>query len=166
MKEHFPLSLRWLIFRRIPNLLTIFKPNTPHGERGEIVGLSMIGQVTGNKREFIYSPLQLRVRSRSELQKSLSLGNESNTWNTQQKPPPKEKRDGMKRKLPALCSGTHDISISWLMPVAFEHTQTEVKRYFSWLRILFYMKNKVIKYIKFCCCSCQEPLSMLCNFGS
>ena len=126
----------------------------------------LIGRVTGNKRECIYSPLQLKVRSRSELQKSLSLGNESNTWNTQQKPPPKEKRDGMKRKLPALCSGTHDISISWLMPVAFEHTQTEVKRFFSWLRILFYMKNKVIKYIKFCCCSCQEPLSMLCNFGS
>ena len=40
VKEYFPLSLRWLIFRRIPTLLTIFKPNTPHGERGEIVGLS------------------------------------------------------------------------------------------------------------------------------
>ena len=39
----------------------------------------LIGQVTGNKREFIYSPLQLRIRSRSELKKSLSLGNESNT---------------------------------------------------------------------------------------
>ena len=57
----------------------------------------LIGQVTGNKREFIYSPLQLRVRRRSELKKSLSLGNESNTWNTQQRTPPKEKRDGMKR---------------------------------------------------------------------
>ena len=49
---------------------------------------------------------------KSELQKSLSLGNESNTLNTQQKPPPKEKQDGMKRKLPALCSGTNNISIS------------------------------------------------------
>ena len=39
----------------------------------------LIGQVTGNKREFIYSPLQLRVRRRLELKKSLSLGNESNT---------------------------------------------------------------------------------------
>ena len=57
----------------------------------------LIGQVTGNKREFIYSPLQLRVRRRLELKKSLSLGNESNTWNTQQRTPPKEKRDGMKR---------------------------------------------------------------------
>ena len=36
----------------------------------------LIGQVTGNKRECIYSPLQLRVRSRSELKKYLSLGNE------------------------------------------------------------------------------------------
>ena len=38
----------------------------------------LIGQVTGNKREFIYSPLQLRIRSRSEVKKS-HLGNESNT---------------------------------------------------------------------------------------
>ena len=57
----------------------------------------LIGQVTDNKREFIYLPLQLRVRRRLEPKKSLSLGNESNIWNTQQRTPPKEKRDGMKR---------------------------------------------------------------------
>ena len=67
----------------------------------------LIGQVTGNKRECIYSHLQLRFLSHSEVKKSLSLGNESNTLNTKQKPPP----DGMKRKLPALYSGTNDILI-------------------------------------------------------
>ena len=125
----------------------------------------MMGQVTGNKRECIYSPLQWRVRSRSELQKSLSLGNESNTWYTQQRTPPKEKQDGMKRKLPALYSGTNDISTSWLMPVEFKYKQTEVKRFFSWLSILSYMTNKVIKDIQLFCCSRHEPFPCCANFG-
>ena len=44
--------------------------------------------------------------------------------------------------------------------VTFEYTQTEVKRFFSRLSILFYMKNKIIKYIKFCCCSVKSPLHL------
>ena len=51
------------------------------------------------------------------------------------------------------------------MPVAFEYRQTEVTRFFSWLSILFYMANKVIKYIKFCCCSRQELFPCCANFG-
>ena len=160
------LADRWYLAAS-PNSPTICRLNTPHGERGKIVGLSIYCSdwASNRQQEGMYLPLQLRVRSRSELQKSLSLGNESNTWYTQQRTPPKEKQDGMKRKLPALYSGTNDISISWLMCAAFEYTQTEVKRFFSWLSILFYMTNKVIRYIKFCCCSYQGPFPCCANFG-
>ena len=47
----------------------------------KIVGLSIYCSdwASNRQQEGMYLPLQLRVRSRSELQKSLSLGNESNT---------------------------------------------------------------------------------------
>ena len=47
------------------------------------------------------------------------------------------------------------------MPEEFEYTQTEVKRFFSWLSILFYTTNKVIKYIKFCCCSVKSSFHVV-----